>query len=202
MTDSIPGLFAKSQWRYVTDKSAKAGAVIGVKGGSIQTIAPDGNEVLLQYGEAGAGLAAGYKLPESVDFLRKILKVSLRGGHGIYVNKRLGRDLVRDDFNGYTVSLEGGASLGLNGSASMMLVGVPYESILSLAACATLMATPFAAPALMLEIASGTNIRYQSLYKLFATSAGMIGGFSLKATPMDFSIGVVGYNGRMWVSQG
>lgn len=124
-----------SDWLYVTGNGGSATvAVFAGGGGTITLSRPDGGQEVLRYGGLGAGIGVGAKLPRFGKINLKVRGQSV-GGAGavealpatgiVYAAESIGaRDLVRDDFNGACLYVEGGGGIVAGASGTAMLFGL------------------------------------------------------------------------------
>jgi len=124
-----------SLWQFSTSSSGGLGVeFVAIEGGKIWLTDPAGNTVTFYYGAAGAGLAAGLKLPK----IGKVqLKIRGKGAGGVaapasfpnagkvYVlDTFAGEELTKSDISGVCLFVEAFGGLVGGGSATAMVFGM------------------------------------------------------------------------------
>ncbi|MDH1632422.1 hypothetical protein [Pseudomonas mosselii] len=135
-----------SDWKYKTASGGGLTVMFAAASGGLLTLTdPDKAEQQFRYGSLGVGVGAGARLPRvgKINLLVRGKSVGAVGanedfpaiGTVLVADSVAGRGLVRDDFKGGCVFLEGGLGLVGGGSGSGVLFGLdPKLLILSTAA--------------------------------------------------------------------
>lgn len=135
-----------SDWKYKTASGGGLTVMFAAASGGLLTLTdPDKAEQQFRYGSLGVGVGAGARLPRvgKINLLVRGKSVGAVGanedfpaiGTVLVADSVAGRGLVRDDFKGGCVFLEGGLGLVGGGSGSGVLFGLdPKLLIMSTAA--------------------------------------------------------------------
>lgn len=173
----------KSAWAFQTSSSGGLGVeFVAVEGGSIYFKDPSGMTIVFRYGAAGAGIAAGLKLPK-VGKLQIQIKGKTVGGAiapaafpntgTLYVlDSFAGNELRRSDITGVCMFLEVGAGLIAGGAAYAMVLGM---NPLYLAEMMAMPATMPIAEAMLLR--SATSLLLMAGINVGVQAGGAAGGF-------------------------
>ncbi|KGF62899.1 MULTISPECIES: hypothetical protein [Pseudomonas] len=131
----IPLPVSVSDWRYKTASGGGLTLVFAAAaGGALTLIDPKGNDQQFRYGSVGAGLGIGARLPRfgKVNLSVRGKSVGAAGasedfpafGQVLVADSIAERGLVREDFTGACVFIEGGVGLVGGASGSAMLFGL------------------------------------------------------------------------------
>ena len=125
----------ESAWQFVTSSSGGIGVeFVLAEGGAIYLRDPSGGLVTFRYGAAGAGVAAGFKLPKigKLQFRLRGKNVGAAVAPAAFPNVGKlyildwfpGNELTRSDLTGVCMFAEAGGGLFVGGSGTAMLLGM------------------------------------------------------------------------------
>jgi outer membrane protein OmpA-like peptidoglycan-associated protein len=115
----------RSKWTFDTSGGVSMSAGAGTGGiGTITLKSPAGNSIMYTFAAVGASVGFSVKYGASGS------SESFTSGGALYLLDRFGRDeLTRDDIEGFFISRDASAALGMGISGSAMLIGIPLSSV-------------------------------------------------------------------------